>query len=295
MSSNVEQIEYWNSKVGDTWARMQERLDRAFTPVTGALLSVAAPQPGECVLDVGCGSGETSLALANAVGDGGCVLGVDISEPLLIRARKRAEELSIDVEFRSADAATYADEGDFDLIVSRFGVMFFADPMAAFANLHRLAAPGGRLCFACWQPATENLWATLPLQVISGLLPAVEVAVADQLAPGPFAFADPEYVHGILTAAGWQDIAFDDLPFVMVIGEGADRLAEAVKFNLRIGPAARAVREAGAAAEAAAPAMLAEALGRHCTEESVGLPGAVWIVSARAGVRLPLEHDAAVA
>ena len=279
--SNGEQIEYWNSKVGDTWARMQERLDRAFTPVTMALLSVAAPLPGEDVLDVGCGSGETTLALASAVGDDGAAMGIDISEQLLTRARQRADDLSIDAEFRNADAAIFDGEAGFDLIVSRFGVMFFADPVAAFANLHRLAAPGGRLCFACWQPAGENLWATLPMQALAGLL--AETPAADPAAPGPFAFADPARVEAILSAAGWQDIGFDDLPFTMVIAEGAEALAAAVQFNLRIGPAARAVHDAGPDAVAAAPGLLANALAPYLSGDSVGLPGAVWLVSARAG------------
>jgi ubiquinone/menaquinone biosynthesis C-methylase UbiE len=277
---NAEQIEYWNSKVGDTWARMQERLDRAFTPVTAALLSVAAPQPGEAVLDVGCGSGETTLALAAAVGDGGSVLGVDISAQLLERASARAEALQSDAEFRNADAASLDDEGGFDLVVSRFGVMFFDDPVAAFANLHRLAAPAGRLVFACWQPPAENLWATLPMQVLGGLLP--ETPAADPHAPGPFAFADPARVAAILADAGWHDIGFDDLPFAMVVGEGDDPVAAAVQFNLRIGPAARAVREAGPAVEAAAPGLLAAALAPYRDGDTVALPGAIWLVSAHA-------------
>ena len=279
--TNDEQIEYWNSKVGDTWARMQERLDRAFTPVTTALLSVAAPQPGENVLDVGCGSGETTLVLASAVGDDGAAMGIDISEQLLALARQRAEELLIDAEFRNADASIFDEEAGFDLIVSRFGVMFFADPVAAFANLRRLAAPGGRLCFACWQPPAENLWATLPMQALAGVLP--EPPAANPAAPGPFAFADPALVEAILSAAGWQDIGFDDLPFTMVIGEGGEALAAAVQFNLRIGPAARAVQDAGPDAVAAVSALLASALAPFQSSESVGLPGAVWLVSARAG------------
>lgn len=278
--SNAEQIEYWNSKVGDTWARMQARLDTAFTPVTAALLSIAAPQPGEDVLDVGCGTGETTLALAGAVGDDGAVMGVDISEALLIRARERADELVCDVEFHNADAATFDTDPGFDLVVSRFGVMFFDDPVAAFANLHRLMAPGGRLVFACWQPPGENLWATLPMQALASLLP--EQPSADPHAPGPFAFADPARVETILAAAGWQNIAFDDLPFAMVVGEGDDPVASAVQFNLRIGPAARLVRDAGPDVAAAAPAVLSAALAPYRTDDAVALPGAVWLVSAKA-------------
>ena len=278
--SNAEQIEYWNSKVGDTWARMQARLDRAFTPVTAALLSVAAPQPGEDVLDVGCGTGETTLALAGAVGDDGAATGVDISDALLARARERADELLCDADFLNADAATFDAEPGFDLIISRFGVMFFDDPVAAFTNLHRLASPGGRLVFACWQPPAENLWATLPMQALAALLP--EQPPADPHAPGPFAFADPARVEAVLAAAGWQDIAFDDLPFEMVVGEGDDPIASAVQFNLRIGPAARLVRDAGPEAEAAAPAVLAAALAPYRIDDSVALPGAVWLVSAAA-------------
>ena len=278
--SNSEQIEYWNSKVGDTWARMQARLDRAFTPVTAALLTIAAPQPGEDVLDVGCGTGETTLALVGAVGDDGAVMGVDISEALLARARERADELVCDVEFHNVDAATFDTEPGFDLVVSRFGVMFFDDPVAAFANLHRLTAPGGRLVFACWQPPSENLWATLPMQALASLLP--EPPPADPHAPGPFAFADPARVEAILAAAGWQNVAFDDLPFAMVVGEGDDPVASAVQFNLRIGPAARLVREAGPDVEAAAPAVLAAALAPYRADDMVALPGAVWLVSATA-------------
>lgn len=289
--SNADQIDYWNGPAGQNWARMQERMDAVLTPVTAALLSLAAPQPGEDVLDIGCGSGETTLALAGAVGDDGSALGLDISEPLLERARARAAELLSDAEFRNADAASFDTESGFDLLVSRFGVMFFDDPIAAFANLHDLAAPGGRLCFACWQEESENLWATLPMRVLADLLPPSPAC--DPLAPGPFAFADPERVHAILVTAGWQDIAFHALPFTMTIGDGVDPVASAVHFNLRIGPAARMIRDAGPDVEPAARVALAAALGAYVSGGVVGLPAAVWLVSARANLAelpLPLEH-----
>lgn len=278
--SNEDQIEYWNGKAGETWARMQERMDRTLSPVTAALLSLAAPQSGEHVLDIGCGTGETSLALAGAVGDEGTVLGLDVSEPMLARARERAEELLSDAEFRAADAAAFADDGEFDLLVSRFGVMFFNNPTAAFTNLHARAAPGGRLCFACWQKPSENLWATLPMQTLAHFLPPSEPS--DPLAPGPFAFADPDRIEKILADSGWQDIAIHAMPFSMIVGEGDDPIAAAVHFNLRIGPAARAIRDAGPDVDAPAKAALATALAGYLVDGQVGLPGAVWLVSARA-------------
>ncbi len=276
--NNDEQIDYWNGKVGETWVLMQERMDRALTPVTAALLAAAAPQAGETMLDIGCGAGETTLAAAMAVGDDGSAIGLDISEPLLARARERAEALLCDAEFIAADASVWAEDSGFDLIMSRFGVMFFADPQAAFTHLHGLAAPGGRLVFACWQPASRNLWATLPLTALAGLLP--ETPPADPHAPGPFAFADAARVANILETAGWRDVACHSLPIAMLVGEGDDPVGDAVSFNLRIGPAARAVRDAGIG-DAARP-ILARALAPFLAEGSISLPGAIWLITARA-------------
>lgn len=276
--SNAEQIEYWNGKVGETWVQMQERMDRALTPVTAALLAAAAPQVGESILDIGCGAGETTLAAAIAVGEEGSAIGLDISEPLLARARGRAEALLCDAEFIAADASEWAEDSGFDLIMSRFGVMFFADPGAAFTHLQGLAAPGGRLVFACWQPARRNLWATLPLTALGHLLP--EQPPVDPYAPGPFAFADAARLAALLESAGWHDVACHSLPFTMLIGEGDDPIADAVSFNLRIGPAARAVRDAGIG-DVAKP-ILAQAVAPFLTDGRVELPGAVWLVTALA-------------
>ena len=276
--NNDEQIDYWNGKVGDIWVQMQERMDTALTPVTGALLAAANPQPGEFVLDIGCGAGETTLAIDSVVGEGGHAIGLDISQPLLARARARAEALQSEAEFIAADASAWAEESGFDLILSRFGVMFFADPQAAFAHFHGLSAPGGRLVFACWQPPARNLWATLPLTALADHLP--QQLPADPHAPGPFAFADAARVATMLEAAGWQDVAFHSLPFAMLIGQGDDPIADAVAFNLKIGPAARVVRDAGIG-DVARP-VLAAALQPYLSDGSVLLPGAVWLVTARA-------------
>lgn len=276
--SNEEQIIYWNGRVGETWVRMQERMDRALSPVTAALLAAAQPSAGEQVLDIGCGAGETTLAAALAVGDDGAVVGLDISAPLLARARERAEALLCDAEFIEADAASWDDPGGYDLVISRFGVMFFADPDAAFAHIHSLAASGARLVFACWQAPQRNLWATLPLKVLADLLPTQPPA--DPYAPGPFAFADAGRLAALLEGAGWHDVTCHSLPFQMVVGEGDDPVASAVHFNLRIGPAARAVAEAGI--DEVAKPLLAAALAQHLHDGVVALPGAAWIITARA-------------
>lgn len=277
--SNAEQAEYWNGRVGETWAEMQERMDLALTPLTAALLAAAAPAPGEDVLDIGCGSGETSLALAAAVGEDGFVTGVDISAPLLDRARERSEGLDLDIEFVEVDAASF-DEGQRDLIVSRFGVMFFADPVAAFTNIRSLAAVDGRLAFACWQAPSSNHWATLALAALADVLPAIPAT--DPRAPGPFAFADPEHVGAILAASGWRDVVLAPFCFDMVMGDGADPVAAAVHFALKIGPAARAIHDAGREVAAIAADRLSEAFRKHLRDSVVALPAAVWIVTARA-------------
>lgn len=278
MSSNDAQRDYWAGDAGRAWVEHQERMDAGLAPVSTLLLAAAAPQPGERVLDIGCGAGETSLALADAVGPGGHVTGADISPLLLSRARERAAGRT-NVAFVEADAQTHAFAGDADLLFSRFGVMFFADPAAAFRNLATALRPGGRLCFACWRPVAENPWTTVPMQALRPLLPA-PAAPPDPLAPGPFAFADPVRVTGILAQAGFAAIAATPRDFPMMMGRGEDPLADAVRFLRKLGPAAAALREAGPEASEAAKPLLAAALAPHVADGRVSLPGAIWIVTA---------------
>jgi ubiquinone/menaquinone biosynthesis C-methylase UbiE len=276
---NEDMHEYWNADAGQTWAKMQARMDLALTPVTAALFDLARPQPGERVLDIGCGTGETTLALAAAVGDDGEALGLDISVPMLAVADARAEALDSLAEFREADAASVAGDADRDLILSRFGVMFFDDPAAAFANIRSHAAPGGRLCFACWRMPADNGWATMAMRAVADLLPPAPLA--DPLAPGPFAFADPERLEALLTSAGWTDITIHPHDFGMAVGQGDDPLSDAVDFSMRIGPAARAIREGGPDVVAAARTALAQLYAPYVSDGEVALPAAIWLVSAR--------------
>lgn len=275
---NEDQRAFWNGPGGQSWVAMQERLTAMLAPVTEAIVASATPVLGEHVLDVGCGSGDTTLAFAARVAPGGRARGIDISADLLALARRRAAETRCSASFVEGDAATLPPDAPVDLLVSRFGVMFFDDPAAAFANLRRHTRDGGRLVFACWQAPRANPWATVPMQALAPLLPPAPPA--DPHAPGPFAFADAERVTALLTAAGWRDVAVQPFTFAMVVGEGPDAVTAAVDYLLTIGPAARAVREAGVGP--AAREMLAAALAPHAVDGSVSLPASVWLLTAAA-------------
>src|SRR4051794_32099894 len=158
---NKEQIEFWNSLAGERWTAHQEALDRALDPFGVAVLSRAQIKKGERVVDIGCGCGATTLACADAVGDTGQVTGVDVSAPMLARAKQRAADRK-NVSFIQADASAHRFDSPADTIVSRFGVMFFDDPTQAFENLKRALRTGGTIVFACWRAASENPWISVP-------------------------------------------------------------------------------------------------------------------------------------
>ncbi|MEK1835922.1 MAG: methyltransferase domain-containing protein, partial [Pseudomonas sp.] len=168
---NAYQVADWNGQSGEYWVANQARLDAMFAVFGQAAIEAAAPTTGERVLDVGCGAGASSLALAARVGAGGQVLGVDISEPLIGRARALAPQ-DTPAQFRVADASSAElPEGAFDILFSRFGVMFFDDPTGAFAHMRRALRPGGRVAFVCWRGVAENDWVRLPMGAIKGIVP----------------------------------------------------------------------------------------------------------------------------
>jgi SAM-dependent methyltransferase len=275
---NAEQIRYWNEVAGPTWARLHAGTEAQLEVFGRMAMARAGVAAGERVLDVGCGAGATSVALGHLVGPSGTVLGVDISGPLLDLARAAAAGLP-HVSFTQADASQ-ADlpEGAFDLLFSRFGVMFFADPTAAFARVRRALRPGGRLSFVCWRGAEHNPWLTLPLQAIR---PHVPVPPQDPEAPGPLAFGDGARVRRILEGAGFAGVALEARDETMRIG-GVAGPDEVTDFMTQLGPAARALREAPAPAAALARAALREAVGRLAGPDGVTLGGGVWLVTARA-------------
>jgi SAM-dependent methyltransferase len=261
--------------MGPKWVRLQAQLDAMFTPLTEAAMAFAAPSAGERAVDIGCGCGGTVLELAARVGPGGSVLGVDVSEPMLDVARRRAAALG-QVRLELADASTHAFAPEADLLFSRFGVMFFDDPPAAFANLRRALRPGGRLALAVWRPLTENPWMLVPLQAVLPLLPPQPPA--DPEAPGPFALADSDRLRRILAAAGFS--AIELTPHDTVLRVPGD-VAEAAGFIIQMGPASRALAEADEATMAAAQAAIREALVAHRDGDGVALTGAIWLVGAR--------------
>jgi len=276
-SHNDEQRRYWNENAGPTWVERRGDLDRLLEPLTHRLLERAALREGERVLDVGCGAGYTTVEIARRVGPEGRATGLDISSVMLEGARRRAREASVAIELLESDAQKHTFAADaFDVLVSRFGVMFFADPTAAFANLHTALAEHARLHFLCWQPVAANPWVRLPLQAIAA---EVELpAPPEPGSPGPFAFGDDERVRAVLDDAGFVELEVTPLTQQMSLGRDVE---EALDFLLEVGPASRALAEATEEEKQAAMGSLRHALREHEGEAGVELEAAAWLVSAR--------------
>jgi len=276
-TTNEETIAYWNGPGGEAWASNVDDQDRELQELGDAALDALAAVPGESVLDVGCGPGTTTLMLAGAVGARGRVVGVDVSAPLLAVARRRAASVA-NVMFVEGDAQTMAPPGaPFDAVFSRFGLMFFDQPEAAFANLHHAMSRGGRLAFVCWQEAAANPWFLAPLTAVMGV-PGLEVpAPPGPEDPGPFAFADPDRVRRILIAGRWQGVELRSYTDEIV-----DDFDRRVEFSLRQGPAARALKGAAPELCEAATIRVRDALAAHTNHGRVRLGRAAWIVTAQA-------------
>lgn len=279
---NVSQLAEWRGQSGERWVTYQARLDAMMAVFGQAAIEAAAPAMGERVLDVGCGAGASSLDLAARVGAGGHVLGVDISEPLIGRARARAPQDTPAV-FQVADASsTELPQGAFDILFSRFGVMFFDDPTAAFTHMRRALKPRARVAFVCWRGMAENDWVRLPMGAMKGILPPMTPPGPE--APGPFSFGDQGRVARVLTAAGFTDIAIAPFDASIPFGEGETRdaaLDEAVAMTLEVGPLARALADQTDDIRARASAAVRAAFAGCPGERSVMINGATWIVTAR--------------
>ena len=269
----AEQAAFWNGKGGQMWLAAYDRIQRSLAAYSKAALASAAAKPGEKVLDVGCGTGTTTARLAEAVAPAGHVLGVDISEPLIGAAR---QQNLANATFAVSDAAVYPFEAaTFDLVFSRFGVMFFAEPVKAFENLRRALKPTGRLVFVCWRKPDENPWGSVPMRAAAPHLPPMERPGPED--PGQYAFADPARVERILKAAGFGTPTFRKLDEMNFMGKD---VADVLDNLARFGPLARLFGEAAPEQVARARQAIAEALAPHARPEGISLPGACWLVSA---------------
>lgn len=279
--NNAEQIADWNGEQGRRWAEHQQRIDRMIERYGDAALLAAAAMPGERVLDIGCGSGSTTLALARAVGPRGRVLGVDISQPMLAVAQKRADSHpELNLSFTEPDASAAALPTGHDLLFSRFGLMFFADPAGALRHLRGSLKPGGRCAFVCWRAPRDNPWAMAPLVAARQAL-GITPPPADPLAPGPFAFADEQRLRGLLSEAGFGSIDLQRFDAPNVLGASA---REAALNCLQIGPVSRLVREVGPEREPQIVEAIERALAKHAAADgSVSLGGSTWVVTAAQG------------
>lgn len=279
---NAHQTIDWNGKSGERWVANQIRLDAMLEVFGAATIEAAAPVAGEQILDIGCGSGTSSLALAARVIPGGHVLGIDISRPLLTRAQERVPP-DAPVTFRLADASrAELPECGFDLLFSRFGVMFFDDPAEAFTHMRRALKPKGRLAFVCWRGASENDWAHLQMEAIRNIVPPSPLPNLGT--PGPFSFGDRNRIEHILSSAGFAEIAIAPFDHVFPFGQGDTRkeaIDDALEMAFEVGPLSRILTDQPDDVRARASAAIRAAFAVRPGERSIFLDGAAWIVTAQ--------------
>jgi SAM-dependent methyltransferase len=275
---NASQIQSWDGPAGQHWVAEAERYDRMTRSFCEQIIEAAAPGPGERVLDVGCGNGAVALAVSALVAPGGSVMGLDVSGPMLAHARRRAEQAGIaSVSFLQGDAQVYPlPPASFDAVVSRFGVMFFDDPVAAFANIGRALRPGGRIAFTCWRDLLVNDWLMVPAGAALQHVPMPDLGQPG--APGPFSLADPERVRQVLQDAAFAQIALEEVARPMPLGSSADdvlafmrgtEMAQVLMSGVDPGTAERAWAAVKAALQA------------HAEPGGITLAGTAWLVTAR--------------
>jgi len=272
--ANDEQAKAWNGELGRAWVAMQHRYEAMLYPYAGRLLRAAALTESDNVLDVGCGCGATTLLAAEQTS--GSVHGVDLSEPMLDVARSRAAAAgATNVTFEQVDAQTHAfGEPGLDVLLSRFGVMFFDDPKAAFTNIGRAVRPGGRIAFVCWQAQARNEHRIVPWQALTSVVPLPE----DAAPPAAYSLADPARVRSLLSSTGWRDVELADIHEPLMLGADA---GDATDFMMGQTVVRTMLAEADEPTTAAAAAAVREALTQHETPDGVYLGSAAWLVTAR--------------
>ena len=276
---NAEQRRYWNEKGGPTWVANEEVYDQELAPLGRIAMDRAEVGLGEQVLDVGCGMGHTTLELAERVGTDGSVLAVDIAAPMIERAQQRARNADLEnIRFQLADAQTFAfPAAELDLLFSRFGVMFFDDPVAAFRNLLSALRAGGRLAFVCWRGVEDNEWVSVLFEALSK---HVEVERPSTNGPGPFGFAHDRRVRSILERAGFIDVAMERVDERLSFG-GKGTLDQVVRNILQLTVVTRALERPGVSASPEITASIRAAVAPFETSQGIRLGSASWVVTAR--------------
>ena len=273
---NDEQAKLWNGPAGHGWVEVQGTLNQMFKPFEDLLAEAVARGPGSRVLDIGCGTGSTTVAAARALGAKGHCVGIDISEPMLAAARSRAQQEGVPVRFIRADAQTHVFEPPgFDTLISRFGVMLFDDPVAAFTNLRRAARDGSGLQFAAWRSAAENPFMTTAERAAAPLLPDIPPRRPD--VPGQFAFADQNRVYRILDESGWSEIDIQPLDMPCTFPE-----QELVSLITQTGPVGRIIREADERTRTQVVEAVRACCDPYIHGAEVRFVAACWMVGARA-------------
>ena len=267
---NIEQAEYWNGRMGDAWTSVEHYIDQLLEPLSSQAIALAKVKSDDVVLDVGCGCGTTSLQIARTAKR---VLGVDISHKMIDQAQEKTRD---NLSFSVADAADESFERAYSLLFSRFGVMFFAEPISAFANLRKAMSDNGRMAFLCWQAPPLNPWMSIPGAAIQPYLPA-DTPPPDPQAPGPFTFGDANYAKSVVESAGFHDFTYQPIEADLFLGQTLD---EVMAFQTQVGPLSALLASADAETGQQAMTALEEALRDHMTPDGLTLPAAAALLMA---------------
>ena len=273
--------EDWAGEMGEKWLAHLDQFEGMIEPAGEALLAAAGVAPGDAVLDLGCGGGVTTIAIAKTAGPEGRATGLDISPVLATHSAKRAAAAGVqNVDFITGDATVATlDQGAYDILFSRFGNMFFEDPVAAFKNLHSALKPGGRAIFSCWAPPEDNQWLLEVMEVVTRY---IEMGPPEPRAPGPFAFAETAYVSEVLTKAGFSNVKVEAWRGKQMVGGKSATAAEAADFVVNALSVGDALKELPPEKFAAVIKDITEAFARHETPEGVEMSATAWFVNAKA-------------
>ena len=274
-SENAEQAEFWNGRMGTAWVSVEDYIDRMMAPLTAVALDAVDAKAGDRIIDIGCGCGTTSLSLGAS---GAEVWGVDISTAMIDRAKEK-DNAAGNVAFSVADAASQVYSADHSLAFSRFGVMFFADPVKAFANIRSALVPGGRLVFLCWQLPAANPWLSIAGAALQPFQPG-DAPPPDPEAPGPFRFGVPEYTQEVLGSAGFTNIKLQAVVKDLHLGDTVD---EVMRFQSNIGPLSGLLETLDESRHAEATAAVRNAFAAKADSNGINLEASTWLVTATNG------------